>query len=365
MSKPQLTKEIAYEALQNFFNQKPFVLFGTGISCAVDQDFGMGALEQYLKAEIPKRTLTKQQRMEWKSVLEALSQSSDFESAMNGIKDEILLEYVIDTTAKQVSIVDRRNTFEILNKEKSWPATSMFKRLVDRLPETDRTLHVATPNYDLLAEYAFTQAAIPYTTGFWGGVVRKLDWIQSERQMTYAEKVSTGRSKVTSITRQKKHLRLYKVHGSLNTFFYKNQVVETDAWSKLPEGVERLIITPGTSKHEKLHDYRDALLGEYDKAVRDHSAFLFLGFGFNDTQLVNNAISEKLKKNASPALIITRSSNPRIESLLKKSKNAWLVCKQHENNSTRILNSNYQGGLDLPDKELWKFDRFTTEIMGG
>lgn len=365
MTKPELTKEIAYKALQNFFNQKPFVLFGTGISCAVDQDFGMGTLEHYLKAEIPKRTLTKQQKIEWKNVLEALSRNSDFEAAMNGIKDKSLLKFVIETTAEQVSIVNRKNTFEILNREKSWPATSMFKRLVDRLPETDRTLHVATPNYDLLAEYAFAQAAICYTTGFWGGIVRKLDWIQAERQMTYAEKVPSGRSKVTSITRLKKHIRLYKVHGSLNTFFFEDQLVETDAWTKAPENVERLMITPGTSKHEKLHDYRGALLGEYDKAVRGHSAFLFLGFGFNDTQLVNNAISEKLKQNASPALIITRSSNSRIESLLKDCKNTWLVCKHPENNSTRIFNKKYQDWLNLPDKELWKFDRFTTEIMGG
>lgn len=365
MIKPQLTKEIAYKALQNFFNQKPFILFGTGVSCAVDPDFGMGALEQYLKVKIPALTLTEQQQIEWEGVLEALRQNSDFEGAMNGIKDETLLKNVIYTTAEQVSIADRKNTFGILNKEKSWPAAGMFKRLVDRLPETDRTLHVATPNYDLLAEYAFAQAEIPYTTGFWGGVVRKLDWIQAERQMTYAEKVPAGRSKVTSITRFKKHIRLYKVHGSLNTFFFENQVVETDAWAEVPGNIDRLMITPGASKYERLNDYRDALLGEYDKAVKGHSAFLFLGFGFNDSQLVNPAISEKLKKNDSPALIITRSSNPRIESLVKDSKNTWLVCKHPENDSTRILNDNYQGWLDLPDKELWKFDKFTSEIMGG
>ncbi len=127
MSKIQLTKEIAYEALQNFFNQKPFVLFGTGISCAVDQDFGMEALELYLKTEIPKRNLTKQQRIEWESVLEALSHHSDFEAAMNSINDEILLEHVIDTIAKQVSIVDCRNTFKILNKKiRMLPIQLMF-----------------------------------------------------------------------------------------------------------------------------------------------------------------------------------------------------------------------------------------------
>ena len=192
-----------------------------------------------------------------------------------------------------------------------------------------------------------------------------MDWVQAERQMTYAEKIPAGRSKVTRITRFHKHLRLYKVHGSLNTYFYNNQVVETDSWAETPDHIMRLMITPGASKYEKLHNYRDALLGEYDKAVKSHSSFLFLGFGFNDNQLVNNAIYEKLKKEASPALIITRSSNPRIDSILKESKNTWLVCKHPGNDSTRIVNYMYQNCLDIEDQQLWKFDKFAQEIMGG
>ena len=54
MDKPILTKDIAYKALQDFFDDKPFVLFATGTSCAVDQGFGMGALEADLKEKIPK-----------------------------------------------------------------------------------------------------------------------------------------------------------------------------------------------------------------------------------------------------------------------------------------------------------------------
>ena len=364
MLNPKLTKEIAYKALQDFFDQKPFVLFATGTSCAVDPDFGMAALEQYLKAELSKQHLNQSQKNEWDAVLVTLANNHDFESAMNGISNQDLLRLVIETTAKHVSIVNGKNAFKILKGELSWPAIGMFKRLVDRLPETDRTLHVATPNYDLTAEYAFTQANIHYTTGFWGGVVRKLNWIQAERQMTYAEQVPSGRSKLSKITRFRKHLRLYKVHGSLNTFSFQNQVLETDVWRKPPEGVERLMITPGTSKHARLHDFRDTLLGEYDKAVKAHNAFLFLGFGFNDTQLVTNAISEKLKNQSSPALIITRDSNKRIESLLKESKNTWLICKHPDNDSTRILNSRYGDWFPLPEKELWKFDKFSNEIMG-
>jgi len=366
MSKPTLTKEIAYTALQSFFNQKPFVLFATGTSCSIDLNYGMPALERHLKATIPSVTLNTSQEKEWRSVLNQLSLNQEFETAMNSIKDENLLGIVINATAEFLTNLDQKHVFNILQGLQSWSAIAILSRLVKTLPETDKILHVATPNYDLLAEYAFTQAKIPYSTGFWGGVIRKLDWQQAERQMTYVEKVPSGRTKINKVTRIKKHIRLYKVHGSLNIFQFNSQVIETDDWKKIPSNAQRLMITPGTAKHEKLHDYRDILLKEYDDAISKHSAFLFLGFGFNDTQLVNNAISIKLKNQNSSGLIITRDSNSRIETLLKQSKNTWLICKNidEDNNSTRIFNSRYNDWLNLPDKELWQFDKFSTEIMG-
>ena len=177
MSKAELSKKIAYAALQDFFNQVPFVLFATGTSCAVDLEFGMASLEAFLKKEIPDFDLAPDQALEWANIIEALASDSDFESAMNAVQDEKLLNKIIEKTAEHVSNADRKNTFGILNGSVHWPAINIFKRLVDKLPENNQPLHVATPNYDLLAEYAFTRADIPFSTGFCGGVLRKLDWI--------------------------------------------------------------------------------------------------------------------------------------------------------------------------------------------
>lgn len=359
----ELTKEIAYKALQDFFCIKPFVLFATGTSCAVDLGFGMPALERYLKEQLPALDLTAEQQNEWQGVVTEIEGTSDFEAAMNSIKDIELLKKVIDTTSEHVCNVQKENVMPILEKEKTWSAISIIKKLVSHVPQSDPILHVATPNYDLLAEYAFCEASIPYSTGFWGGVLKKLDWEQSGRQMTYLDRVMQGK-KLQAVTKRLEHIRLYKVHGSLNTFCKERQVVECDAWDVAPEGYERLIITPGTSKHERLHDYRDVLLGEYDNAVRAHNSFLFLGFGFNDTQLVNNAINEKLVKEACPALVITRDLNERIEELMNESDNVWVVCKAENDDSTRIFNRRYADWLALPDKELWQFDLFANEIMG-
>ncbi|MBF0546698.1 MAG: SIR2 family protein [Candidatus Riflebacteria bacterium] len=365
MTKPELTSGIAYKALQNFFNQKPFVLFGTGTSCAVDPSFGMKALEEYLQKEIPNPSLTTNPRKEWNKVVEKLKIGTDFESAMNEIKDKKLLKKVIDKTAEHVTSLNRKAGFEIFTGKTVWPARHIFKRLVDGLPETDRTLHVATTNYDMLAEFAFANSEIPYITGFCGGVIRKLDWTQSERQVTFNEKIPSGRSKMVSVARIKKHIRLYKVHGSINTFEFKNQIIETDSCDQLVDGFQRIMITPGASKHEALHNYRTALLSEFDQAIRSHSAFLFLGFGFNDNQLINNAIIDKLRVQNSHGLIVTRETNERIDALLKNSKNTWLVCKNENEESVRIFNCQYKDWLYLHNKEFWKFDKFAEEILGG
>ncbi len=363
MNKSILTQEIAYAAIQNFFSVKPFVLFATGTSCAVDINFGMWSLEQWLKKQIPSLPLSDSQMLEWDGVILALGKSKDFEAAMNSINDEELLSAVITKTAEHVLAVDGANASEILLGTKEWPAINLFSRLVNALPAENRVLHVATPNYDMLAEYAFTNAGLNYITGFWGGVIRQLDWLQSERKMTYAEDVLVGKRSQRT-TRLKNHIRLYKVHGSLNTYVFNGNVIETDLWDEPPEEIERLMITPGASKYERLHEYRGALLAEYDKAIKSHQSFLFLGFGFNDKQLVNNTIVDKLRNKKSPALIITRDSNDRVEAIVKESANTWLVCKSEIDDSTRICNCQYADWLVLPGKQLWQFDKFVTEILG-
>ena len=360
-----LTEQIAYKALQNFFQQKPFVLFGTGTSCAVDTSFGMDALKNYLLSEVPKNSLAGSQQGQWDCVVDNLINGSDLESAMNDVQDENLTKIIIGSTATFVAGLDREYGVKIVLGDTDWPALTLFERLVVGLPETDRVLHVATPNYDLLAEYAFEKAGIPYITGFTGGIIRRMDWKQAKRSMTYDE-YSSGRNG-KHMRKNKKHIRLYKVHGSLNTFGMDCAIVENNAWIYDTAKLERIMITPGTAKYERLHKYRPELLGEHDLAVEKHDAFLFIGFGFNDSQLTNNAIKRKLKEQKCHGLIITRDSNPRIEAYLEECENLWLVCRNPDGgcNGSRIFNSRYQDWLLINDKQLWDASVFTKEILGG
>lgn len=364
-----LTKKIAYEAMQNFFNNKPFVLFGTGPSIAMDKNFGMEKLKNFLCEEISKETLTGSEKNEWDRVVEVLDRDNNLESALNEVKEKNLIKKIIGLTFKLLGKLNKKYNWQILSGKKTWTGLPLFKRLVNGLPATDRVLHAATTNYDLLAEYALEREQIPYITGFCGGIYRRLDWKQAHQSMTYIEYEKYPRSKkIKKITKIKKHIRLYKVHGSLNTFMLNNEIVENNYWMRdCPGNAERVMIMPGAQKYERLHDYRQALLNEYDDAIEKHNAFLFIGFGFNDDQLINHSFLKKLINNKCPALIITRGSNDKIENLLSKSDNIWLICKQPGGGekTTMICNSRYKDNLYLNSKQLWDSSQFAAEFLGG
>ncbi|MGR3319333.1 MAG: SIR2 family protein [Candidatus Anammoxibacter sp.] len=358
----ELTKETAYKEFQKCFQDKPFVLFGSGMSCAVDDRFGMTSLKEHLLDKLSKEKLNPTWQTEWDSVIKSLNSGVDFETSMNSVKDDDLINKIVIITGDFVFSLDYEYSQEILNGNKNWPASSLFKKLVDKLPGTDRELHVATPNYDMLAEYAFSKVAIPYINGFHGGVVRQLDWEQSRRSITYVDKVPHGK-KIKPITREHKHIALYKVHGSLNLFLTNDNLIENNALlhRRTPKGTERFIITPGLFKYEKLHQFREELLGKFDDAVEKHSFFLFLGYGFNDKQL--NSILKKLRNQKCNGLIITKEPNGKIDHLLSKAENLWLICQS--SSGTLIKNKKYSTHLLLQSEELWKVDVFTKKILGG
>lgn len=339
------------------------MLFGTGLSCAVDSRFGMPALREQLLKAVPPVISNARQGNEWRQVVLSLEDGHDLESALDNVVDSELADAVTRVAADFIASVDREHSGPLLKGETRWPALQLFRCLLDGLPPADPVLHVATTNYDMIAEYAFSEAGVIYTTGFFGGVARRRDWGRVDRSFAFTEpRPRGGKSKVT--LQRTSHIRLHKVHGSLNTFSVGNEVVENDSWiSGPPEGTRRVMIAPGNRKYEELHWNRAELLSEYDRAVENHDSFLFLGFGFNDTQLSNAAVNRKLREQGGRALIVTRDSNPRIDALLQECREVWLVCR-HPDGGSQIANRE-AGAVHLDGSDLWMFDRFARDVLGG
>lgn len=335
------------------------------MSCALDIRFGMPALRDELLANIVPDPTDSEQSQQWNMVVESLQNGKDLETALNNITDAKLLQKIISVTGRFISSIDREYALQIATCKVTWPATAFFKRLVETLPEGDRVLHVLTPNYDTLFEHACDSADILYTSGFFGGLKRQINWSAVNQSMLQGERVIKGR-RIKTTYKYRNHLRLYKVHGSLNLFYHDNTVVENNEWMwDAPDFSNRVMITPGLTKHEMLQNYRQELLAPADKAIEQSNRFLFLGYGFNDSHL-EAYIKQKLITQACKGLIVTRDSNPRIESLLEQAQNLWLVCKtqQDGNDGTRIFNKQYEDWLVLPTKKFWDIETFTTEILG-
>ena len=365
MGKLSMTEEIAITKIRDFFEDKPFVFFGTGMSCALDPKFGMQALKDDLLEKVVPDSSESGQVQQWKMVTESLETGNNLEAALDNVTDSALLQKIISATGGFISSIDREFALKIANCDVTWPATSLFKRLVDTLPEGDSILHVLTPNYDTLFEHACDSVEISYTTGFFGGLERQIDWKATKQSLSQSKRVTYGR-RPKKTYKYRNHVRLYKVHGSLNLFFHRGKVVENNAWMwDAPDFSNRVIITPGVSKHERLQNYRQELLKYADEAINKASRFLFLGYGFNDSHL-EAYIKQKLITQACKGLIVTRDSNPHIESLLDQAQSLWLVCRDYQNGveGTRISNKQYACRLFLPDERLWDIETFTAEILG-
>ena len=335
------------------------------MSCALDTRFGMPTLEQHLLEDVVPDSQDSEQSRQWAVAKESLKNGNDLETALDNVTDFALLYKVISATGRIISNIDREYAFKIANCGAKWPATEIFKRLVETLPEGDRVLHVLTPNYDTLFERACDSTGILYTNGFVGGIERQIDWGAANRSMQQIQRVARGR-RVEHVPKYRNHVRLYKVHGSLNLFFHRNTVVENNAWMwDPPDFSHRVIVTPGLSKHEMLQNYRRELLKPADDAIDNAHQFLFFGYGFNDSHL-ETYIKQKLITQACRGLIVTRDSNPRIELLLEQARNLWIVCKTQIDgtNGTRIFNKQYADWLELPTKKLWDIETFTTDILG-
>ncbi len=372
MSNPQshsltsLTEEIAINSIRDFFRDKPFVFLGSGMSCALDDRFGMPALQKHLSNNIVPDAQASDQVQQWEQVQKSLQDGMDLESALDSVTDLYLLQKITEATGKFLASIDRDYALKIANGDISWPATLFFKRLVDTLPEGDRVLHVLTPNYDMLFEYACDSVDIHYINGFAGGVQRKCDWHAVERSLLVPELVCI-KNRFKTLHKQKKHVRIYKVHGSLSFFFHQNAVVENNSWTWDPPGFSvRVMVTPGLSKYQTLHSYRQELLKHADAAIEKANRFLFLGYGFNDKHL-EEYVKRKLVAQQCKGLIITRDPNRRIDCLLAEASNVWLVCKKQEvgSDGTLIRNNRYPEELYLPSKRFWEIGEFTKLLLGG
>lgn len=350
--------------LQDFFRITPHIILGTGTSCAVDIGFGMTALMENLLHGVEPSTLDPESAAQWEKVKKSLENNEDIEHSLDFAEAPALRERILEITGTSIAELDQKYASRICRKLSEWPAMAIVKQFVEGLSRSEHHgLNVITTNYDLLFEYACFAQGIPCLDGFCGNVIKKEDWPASQRIIRCPTKAGNNKRKGPK-TEICSHVNLYKVHGSINWFFLNEEVVSVDMWiTKPPPDVERVIITPGSSKYETIQNFRKELESAADKSVELAKGFLFLGYGMNDSH-IERYIRREITQRRKPALFITRDLNDRMRSFAEQNSSVWIVCGQDDPNAgTRIFNNKLDGWLQLNGKHLWNFSEFAERMI--
>lgn len=368
----ELTIETAYKELQQILDEKVLLVVGTGASMAVDVRFGMGALSEELLKKIPHQIKSNNNsEKQWQQVADKLQKGIDLESALKETNNKFLIKKIVQVSGDFVAELDKTYKLEILDNKIEVPIGTFIRRLFEGLQEHDSILDIITPNYDLLIEHWCDQYKVPYISGFYGGIKKYENWEEAKNQMLCVKPVRK-RGKISAKIRTKKHIRLHKVHGSLNWFYNGSDKFEDNSLTYYSfsnnTSMERFIITPGDSKYQKAFLNAFDFFAYANEAVKGEGAFVFVGYGFNDDHIQNKIVSEILDEKK-PGIIITKGLSENAEKLLTHSEKLWAVYHISKNydqvseDDSLIYNKKFGKPLPLKNKSLWEIQEFSREIL--
>lgn len=327
--------------LQDCVGKIPVIVLGSGASAAHGIP-GMDSLGKHLAASmLPAHCNTEHHLAGWQDFLDKV-QKMDLESALTGVNvTPEVLEHIVRTTWKFLNAADFRVFEQVLANRRLLSLTQLFQHL---LSSTATELQVVTPNYDRLAEYAAEAAGYCSYTGFTFGLfgVRAVE----------LPRIQTGR-------RQARTVNIWKVHGSLGWFCGGDgSIVALPPLVDVPDGYSPVIVTPGTEKYRRTHEepFRSAMHSA-DDAVARASAFLCIGYGFNDDHL-QPLMMERCTRPEVPLVLVTKAISPTAHKFLKSGRCNRYVALEESPTGTRMFSHDVPDGVELAGQSYWRLDHF-------
>lgn len=326
------------------------IVVGTGSSMSIDTRFGMSSLTEHLQKEMPVtvRSLTQKEQGHWQLVEKQLLDGKDLETALNKIPFESRsLSSIVDLTGDFVASLDKQHSQELFLDPNKLGAGLAIQHFANNLK---RKLNVVTTNYDLLLEHSMDGNQIYYHTGSYGNLRKRMDW---KRAVGMIDKALQA----------KEYVNLLKLHGSLNRFEIKGEIIEDQTLLYDRGNFKRSIITPGTSKHQRLMEGDHDPINALGNILRITESFLFLGYGFNDSHW-DQQFKTKLQSGTS-GIIISRDERPQMTELLQKHKQLWGVFSSKDGWS---IIKNQEHEFDWEDEKYsgpaWDIKTFMKEFYG-
>lgn len=343
--------------LQHFMRKRPLIIVGTGLSISMGLP-GMGELLDHLKANIPLLCeLDTGLTNEWERCV-SLIQQYGFEEGLGKMTvSDSLLRHIVDETAKLVGTRDH----ELLRRLPGYLVSDFpFARIVDHLfkslPPDNPNLHVITPNYDHLVEYACDLIGIECATGFHGSIMKRFQ--QSYLKEDTYKRYLLAEKRPKPEHRRVAKVRLLKPHGSLNWQRVGDHIFES--FEPLPQS-SRVIITPGHTKYK--NSLTDTVMNYHreiaNECIANAESVLVIGYGFNDSHL-QTVLCDRLKMGM-PCLIVTRSLSDNGMNLIRSFHQIIALEAAPGHARTRW---HFNGEEGIWEEPMWSLDHFVKRVIG-
>ena len=338
--------EVMVRQAQECIQRMPVVVLGSGASVPHGIP-GMEPLARHLAAStLPPSCSAREHQDSWQHFLDLVA-GSDLERALSeaNVSSE-LTEHIIDTSWNHLNTADLEVFNRVIGNRQLLPLSRLFRHLFQ---STALDVHVVTPNYDRLAEYAAEAAGFVAFTGFNFGCL-------GARSANPPPRIYSG-------NRRERTVNVWKVHGSFGWFRDADgSVYSLPPMQKIPPGMSPVIVTPGTEKYRRTHDepFRSAMQNA-DDATQNATAFFCVGYGFNDTHLQPRLI-ERCSTHQVPLVLITKKISDSAHQYFRSGKCQRYLAIEEAAPGIKYYSSDKPGGEELNTDPYWQLDSFLNLI---
>lgn len=274
------------ELAQECISKSPVIILGSGASAA----YGIPGMPQ-LKGQLQKiacpSTAKADEVIKWSEFQSELA-TTDLETALNEVRlPESLTALVVESTWDYLTPFDYQVFEKAIVDHNLFPLTKLFLHLFN---STRTEIHVVTPNYDRIAEYAADSGKLIHYTGFNYGYIRS-------RAIGGKPRIHVGSSPSRTVN-------VWKVHGSFDWFRDSDGIVLGLPLSDCrPPNMMPVIVTPGIDKYRLTHEEPFlSIKSAADRALQTADSYLCIGYGFNDTHLQTTLV-ERCREKAVPLVL--------------------------------------------------------------
>lgn len=336
------------EHLQEFFTENIVTIIGSGLSCAEGIP-GMGKLAEELINNVPNHINTESVEL-WINIEKSLNEGIGLEETLLRYKANDDIELAIKNVTEKLI---RKSESDVISRIVSKNEKLRISEYVKKLKISPNGTKIITTNYDRLIELGCELEGILVDNLFQGNYISKSN---QNSKYSFFEGIDKTRGKYTKL-KFKEHVTIYKPHGCLGWYKYKNNVI----YSSFNLGMENLIITPGSNKYRKGYDEPfDTNRTKANEAICNANKFIIIGYGFNDAHLETHLISKI--KSGIPALIITYSISDKVNKLIKENDITAVYSYNKGIEEGTVVNIRGTEHL-LKDYKIWDLGEFVREVL--